>query len=422
MPGGKGQRGEALKGAAAGQPGQVVIVDYPSVEAGVEDLILAPTACGICATDVKQVQKGAKDTRFALGHELVGTIKKTSSNQPWKQGQRVAVAPYLPCGECYYCKHGQGALCSHLYEISILPGGLAEEVLIPAELGRRGTFPLPDDLPDETAALAEPLGCVLKGLEDAHFHPGGSLLVIGDGPMGQLAAAAGRAMGADLVIMAGATDHRLLHARKYFADAAIDVTRKNLKDAEKEFLAVEQDGARYPMLLQRARYGLAQVYESLCEVDKARDYYKKVASAEPDSALGQLAQRRHDQIAGQDPERWFAWFEKQVPKTPVAPVSATGQQPSTPFDLEAPAETPNLPSLGGDMKPAPATDAKPEATPEAPPATEPEAKPAAEPEATPAPQPEEKPAPAPEAKPVPEPVLDAKPAEAAPSPAEQPKS
>jgi hypothetical protein len=193
--------------------------------------------------------------------------------------------------------------------------------------------------------------------------------------------------------------------------------RKNLKDAEKEFLAVEQDGARYPMLLQRARYGLAQVYESLCEVDKARDYYKKVASAEPDSALGQLAQRRHDEIAGQDPERWFAWFEKQVPKTPVAPVSATGQEPSTPFDLEAPAETPDLPSLGGDMKPAPAPDAQPEAAPEAQPATEPAAKPAAEPEATPAPQPEEKPAPATEAKPVAEP--EAKPAaepEAAPAP------
>lgn len=199
--------------------------------------------------------------------------------------------------------------------------------------------------------------------------------------------------------------------------------RKNLKDAEKEFLAIEQDGARYPMLLQRARYGLAQVYESLCEVDKARDYYKKVALAEPDSALGQLAQRRHDQIAGQDPERWFAWFEKQVPKTPVAPVSATGQEPSTPFDLEAPAETPDLSPADGDVKPAPAADAKPEATPEAPAATEAEAKPAAEPEATPAPQPEGKPASAPEAKPAMEP--EAKPAaepeaKLAPRPEEKP--
>jgi len=219
-----------LKGAAAGQPGQVIFVDYPALEAGDEDLVLTPTACGICATDVKQVQKGAKDTRFALGHELVGTIKKTSSSQPWQQGQRVAVAPYLPCGACYFCTHGQPALCSHLYEISISPGGLAEEVLIPAELGRRGTFPLPDDLPDETAALAEPLGCVLKGMEDARFYPWGTFLVIGDGPMGQLAAAAARALGAEKVIMAGATEHRLQHARTYFADVAIDVTKMILKD------------------------------------------------------------------------------------------------------------------------------------------------------------------------------------------------
>ena len=219
-----------MKGSAAGQPGQVILVDYPSIRAGAEDLILTPTACGICATDVKQVQKGAKDTRFALGHELVGTIKKTSSSQPWKQGQRVAVAPYLPCGGCYYCQHGQGGLCSHLYEISISPGGLAEEVLIPAELGRRGTFALLDDLNDETAALAEPLGCVLKGLEDAHFQPGGSLLVIGDGPMGQLGAAAGRALGAEWIIMSGATDHRLQLARRHFADAVVDVTRTSLKE------------------------------------------------------------------------------------------------------------------------------------------------------------------------------------------------
>ena len=144
--------------------------------------------------------------------------------------------------------------------------------------------------------------------------------------------------------------------------------RKNLKDAEKEFLAVEQDGARYPMLLQRARYGLAQVYESLCEVEKARDYYKKVASAEPDSALGQLAQRRHDQIAGRDPERWFAWFEKQVPKPPAGPMPAPGQGPNVPADLGVLPESPDLPPTGSEMKPAPTTEAKPEAAPEAKPA------------------------------------------------------
>lgn len=181
--------------------------------------------------------------------------------------------------------------------------------------------------------------------------------------------------------------------------------RKNLKDAEKEFLAVEQDGARYPMLLQRSRYGLAQTYESLCEIEKARDYYKKVAAAEPDSALGKLAQRRHDQIAGRDSDRWFAWFEKQVPKPPAGAVPAPGQGPSVPADLGVLPDSPDFPFTGTDMKPAPRTEAQPEAAAEAKPAMQPEAKPAAEAEATPAPQPEEKSAPAPEAKPATEPEV-----------------
>ena len=218
-----------MKGVAAGKPGEVIFVDYPAPEAGEDDLILSPTACGVCATDVKQVQKGAQDTRFALGHEVVGKITKTSQSQELKIGQRVVVSPYLPCGNCFYCKRGQEALCSHLYETSISPGGMAEEILIPGELGRRGTFALPDDLADETAALAEPLGCVLKGFEDAQFYAGSSLLVIGDGPMGQLAAAAGQVLGAERVIMAGATEHRLQLAKKHFMVTEVDVTKADLK-------------------------------------------------------------------------------------------------------------------------------------------------------------------------------------------------
>ena len=211
---------------------------------------------------------------------------------------------------------------------------------------------------------------------------------------------------------------------------------KNLKDAEKEFLAVEQQGARYPLLLHRARYGLAQVYESLSEVEKARDYYGKVAAAEPDSALGQLAQRRRDQIAGSAADRWFAWFEKQEPKPPAGMQSASGGGPNVPADLggELPErpnlsfpasdvpkqlkETPAGPAPAPEAKPAPATEAKPAAAPAAKPAAEPAAKPAAEPEKKPeaAGPKAQTPAP-PEAKPA-----EAAPAPSAPSPpAEQPK-
>jgi len=230
-----------LKGASAGQPGQVVLVDYPEPEAQEQDVILSSSACGVCATDVKMVQKGAKDTHFALGHELVGKVIKASSSQAWKVGQRVAVAPYLPCEQCYYCQHGQPALCTHLYDISILPGGMVERVLVPAELARRGMFALPDELSDELATLAEPLGCLVKGLKDAHLQAGDSLAVIGDGPMGQLAAAAGKALGCSVVVMAGMTEHRLKAAQGLFADRTVDISKENLKDAVGE--CTEKRGA-----------------------------------------------------------------------------------------------------------------------------------------------------------------------------------
>jgi L-iditol 2-dehydrogenase len=90
-------------------------------------------------------------------------------------------------------------------------------------------FAIPDTMSDELAALAEPLGCVIMGLEDAHLQAGDTLLVIGDGPMGQLAAAAGKAFGCRQVIMSGMTGHRLEAARGVFADRAVDIRQENLE-------------------------------------------------------------------------------------------------------------------------------------------------------------------------------------------------
>jgi len=220
-----------VRGAAAGKPGQVVLVDYPEPIAQDDDIILKPLVCGVCSTDVKMVKKGASNTNFALGHELVGKVIKAAPSLPWQIGQRVVVAPYLPCGECFYCQHGQSTLCTRLYETSIMPGGMAERVLVPAELARRGMFAIQEGISDIAVALSEPLGCVLKGLTDAHFQSGDSLVIIGDGPMGQLAAAAGKALGSSTVIVAGATTHRLEAAKRLYADLTIDIRVQSLTEA-----------------------------------------------------------------------------------------------------------------------------------------------------------------------------------------------
>jgi len=218
-----------VKAAVAGQPGQVIIADFPNPVAGEQDVIVETLACGICATDVKLVQKGAKEIKYALGHEMAGRIIQVPKYSQWKIGQQVVIAPYLPCGQCFYCQHGQLTLCTNLYDVFPQPGGLAEQILVPPELALRGMFPIPAGMSVALAAMAEPLGCVVKGLEDSHLKAGDTLLVLGDGPMGQLAAAAGKAMGARLVIVAGMTDHRLASAKRNFADLVVDVRREDLR-------------------------------------------------------------------------------------------------------------------------------------------------------------------------------------------------
>lgn len=217
-----------MRGASAGNPGEVRIVDFPEPELGKGEIILSPLACGICTTDVKFVMKGTNETGYALGHELAGVITEASPSSGWTVGQKVVVAPYLPCGACYYCLHDQPGLCTHLYDSVLIPGALAERVRIPRDLARRGCFEIPEGLDPVTASLSEPFGCVIQGFEACRIAPGDSLLVVGDGPMGLISAAAARAWGAYPVIVAGMMDHRLETARRYYADHVIDITRQDL--------------------------------------------------------------------------------------------------------------------------------------------------------------------------------------------------
>ena len=225
-----------MKALVAGQPGRTEWIEMDEPTIGPGEVLLRPLACGICTTDVKFVRAGyTGGPRYALGHELVGEVVAAGEDARWRVGDRVAAAPYLPCGSCHYCLHGQPTLCPHLFENSLLPGGLAERVRIPRQLAERGLFPLPEGLPLSIAALAEPVGCCVQGVEDCGVTAGDAVLVVGDGPMGLLCAAVARAYGASLVIIAGLTPHRLAVAvgagfpRRY-ADAVIHVGEQDLSE------------------------------------------------------------------------------------------------------------------------------------------------------------------------------------------------
>ena len=114
------------------EPGKVEIADLPKPEIGAGEVLLRTRACGVCATDVKTFMRGHPliSRGSVLGHETTGEI--VQSRAPgWHEGDRVAVAPYIACGECRLCKRGQFSLCERLWESSVRPSGLPSLCVCP---------------------------------------------------------------------------------------------------------------------------------------------------------------------------------------------------------------------------------------------------------------------------------------------------
>jgi (R,R)-butanediol dehydrogenase/meso-butanediol dehydrogenase/diacetyl reductase len=103
------------------------------------------------------------------------------------------------CGTCFFCVRGRQGLCSSLRLTGVTwPwGGLAEQAIVPAYQA----IPLPDGVTFEQGAILEPLATVVHGVERSGLRPGGSVLITGAGPIGQLAVLTCTAAGAGSVFV-----------------------------------------------------------------------------------------------------------------------------------------------------------------------------------------------------------------------------
>lgn len=192
-------------------PRQIKLKSAPKPAIGPGDVLVRVLACGICSTDAKTYVRGHPKIRppAVLGHELVGVVEEVQGDQGLRQGDRVVVAPYAPCGRCAPCRRGEFTLCRHLFDIAVEPGGFSELVRVPAPLVQKGVYALPDAMPVLAGTLVEPLACCCHALEALAVGPETSLLILGDGPMAILQAEAARALGAAPIIMSGITPQRL---------------------------------------------------------------------------------------------------------------------------------------------------------------------------------------------------------------------
>jgi len=216
-----------MKAAVYYGPEDVRIEEVETPRIGEDEVLVRVRVCGVCGTDVKTILRGHPMIKppAVLGHEMAGDIINAGKNvTKLRVGDRVVVAPYVPCGACYYCLQGQYTLCSRIFEEKPIPGGFAEMVKVPPHIVETGTLEIPPDVSYERAVFTEPLACCLHGIERCKVKVGDLVAVIGDGPIGLMHLQLARAMGADEVIVSGQSDHRLRVASKLGASVVVNET------------------------------------------------------------------------------------------------------------------------------------------------------------------------------------------------------
>jgi L-iditol 2-dehydrogenase len=209
-----------MKAALFYEPNQVRYEEtpVPTLQPG-EILIRVDTAL-TCGTDVKCYRRGhpvlLKTFPSPFGHEFAGTVAQVSpeneeAEPKFQVGDRVVAANSAPCYQCYLCRKGQYNLCE---ELDLLNGAYAEYIRIPARIVKYNTYAIPEHIPFEVAAFAEPLAVCLHGIEQARVSPGDRVAVMGLGPIGQLMVRACKWKGAHVTALAR-TPHKLALARQF---------------------------------------------------------------------------------------------------------------------------------------------------------------------------------------------------------------
>ncbi|MGW3421967.1 alcohol dehydrogenase catalytic domain-containing protein [Streptomyces phaeochromogenes] len=179
--------------------GGVELTEVPAPVPGPDDVVVAPTAVGICGTDLHLVDGSYATGRYPVvpGHEFAGTVVAVGAGvRALAPGDLVGVDPNVPCGRCRWCHVRAYNLCLRLEPVGVTrAGACAEQVVVPA----RVTYRLPGGIDATVGALIEPLACVLHALDRAPSLKDKDVLVYGAGSIGLLVCAVAQQRGAGRV-------------------------------------------------------------------------------------------------------------------------------------------------------------------------------------------------------------------------------
>lgn len=210
--------------------------EVPIPKTGKNDIKIKIKKTAICGTDVHiyHWNQWARDTiplGLIAGHEYVGEIVEIGENvEGFKIGERVSGEGHIVCGVCRNCLAGLPHLCKDTQGVGVnRDGAFAEFLVIPA----KNVWRCCDKIDDELYACFDPLGNAVHTALSFNLI-GEDVFISGAGPIGIMAAAVSKHIGARYVVISDVNEYRLELAKKFGVTRTVNVLKENLHDVMKE--------------------------------------------------------------------------------------------------------------------------------------------------------------------------------------------
>ncbi len=208
------------------------MVDQPLPPMSHNDVKIKIKKTAICGTDIHiynwdEWSQNTVPVPMIVGHEFIGVVDEVGSEvKAYKPGQRVSGEGHITCGHCRNCRAGRRHLCRNTVGVGVdRAGAFAEYLVIPQD----NVFPIPDNISDDMAAIFDPFGNAVHTALSFDLV-GEDVLITGAGPIGIMAVAVCKHVGARHVVVTDVNPYRLALAVKMGATRAVDVSKESLTD------------------------------------------------------------------------------------------------------------------------------------------------------------------------------------------------
>lgn len=212
------------------------MVDSPIPEIGHNDIRIKIRKTAICGTDMHifnwdEWSQNTIPVPMVVGHEYVGEVVEIGSEvKGFAIGDRVSGEGHITCGHCRNCRAGRIHLCRNTIGVGVnRQGAFAEYLVIPAF----NAFKIPSNISDDMAAIFDPFGNAVHTALSFDLV-GEDVLITGAGPIGIMAAAVAKHVGARYVVITDINEYRLELARKMGVTCAVNVASESLSDVMTE--------------------------------------------------------------------------------------------------------------------------------------------------------------------------------------------